>query len=345
MTLIYFILILGITVLIHEFGHYIFAKRAGVYVYEFSIGMGPRLFKWNRKNDETEYSIRLLPIGGYVSLAGEETEENKKIPKGKSLRDKSFIQNLLIMVAGVLNNFILALVLLFVVGLVNGYTETKPIIKTVTSNSSAEVSGLQANDIITKINGHKINNTDKLLLELSTIKEETFTLTVNRDGISKDISIGLNKEEDENGNISFKMGFSLDQTNYKGFGYAIKYAFTKFGSLVEQMIFILIYLFTGKLSVNNLSGPVGIYVLVGNVAKTGFINIIYLMAYISLNVGIINILPFPAFDGGRVFLTAIEKARGKKLSMKVENSINTFGFILLMLLMIYVTLNDILHLF
>ena len=344
MTLIYFILILGITVLIHEFGHYLFAKKAGVYVYEFSIGMGPRLFKWKRKNDETEYSFRLLPIGGYVALAGEEALENKDIPKGKSLRDKSFIQNLLIMVAGVFNNFLLALVLLFIVGLVNGYTETKPIINTISPNSEALVAGLQTNDVITKINNHKVNNTDKLLLELSIIKEDEITLTVNRDGITKDIKLKVNKIEDENG-TSFKMGFTLNQENHKGFVYAIKYAFTKFGSLVEQMIFILIYLVTGKLSLNNLSGPVGIYVLVGNVAKTGFINIIYLMAYLSLNVGIINILPFPAFDGGRVFLTAVEKIRGKKLSMKVENGINTIGFMLLMLLMIYVTLNDILHLF
>ena len=140
------------------------------------------------------------------------------------------------------------------------------------------------------------------------------------------------------------MGFTLDNTNTKGFIPAIKYAFTKFISLFEQMIFILIYLFSGKLSISNLSGPVGIYVLVGNVAKTGIINIIYLMAYISLNVGIINILPFPAFDGGRIFLLTLEKIRGKKLNQKVENIINSIGFALLMFLMAYVTLNDILHL-
>lgn len=344
MTLIYFILILGITIMIHEFGHYLMAKKAGVYVYEFSIGMGPRLLKWKRKNDETEYSLRILPIGGYVQLAGEEGTPDIKIPKGTRLQDKNTIQNILIMGAGVFNNFILALVLLFIVGLFTGYTNQKPIISTVKEDTPAYLVGLEAGDRIVKINNHKTNNVDKLLLELSTVKDENITVQVLRNDEIKEVNLNLTKVE-ENGSVSFKMGFTLDDTNTKGFIPAIKYAFTKFFSLVEQMVFILIYLFSGKLSVNNLSGPVGIYVLVGTVAKQGLLNLVYLMAYLSLNVGIINILPFPAFDGGRIFLLLIEKISGKKIPEKVENTINTVGFILLMILMLYVTFNDILHLF
>ena len=119
MTIIYFILILGITVFIHELGHFMFAKRYGVYVYEFSIGMGPKLFKFNRKNDETNYCIRLLPIGGFVQMAGEEVEEDKNIPIEKSLRSKTAFQRFMIMVAGVMMNFILAFVFLFFLGLFN----------------------------------------------------------------------------------------------------------------------------------------------------------------------------------------------------------------------------------
>ena len=342
MTLIYFIFILGITILIHEFGHYIWAKKMGVYVYEFSIGMGPRIHKW--KKGETEYSLRLLPIGGYVSLAGEEAEENKKIPKGKSLQDKGFLQNVVIMAAGVINNFILAIFILFIVGLFTGYTNHKPIVKEVTTGGPAYAAGINAGDKIVKINGHHVGNTDKLLLELTILKEENITVTIKRGSEYKEVTLNTNKENVD-GQVSYHMGFTLDDTNTKGFIPAIKYAFTKFISLFEQMIFILIYLFSGKLALTNLSGPVGIYVLVGNVAKTGFTNILYLMAYISLNVGIINILPFPAFDGGRIFMLTIEKITGKKLSQKVENYINTIGFILLMLLMFYVTFNDITHLF
>ena len=122
LTIIYFIFILGVTVFIHELGHFLFAKKFGVYVYEFSLGMGPRLFKFNRKNDETDYCIRLFPIGGYVQMAGEEVEVDEKIPKEKRLQSKKWYQRLLIMVAGVMNNFILAIVVLFIVGLVNGVT-------------------------------------------------------------------------------------------------------------------------------------------------------------------------------------------------------------------------------
>lgn len=341
MTLIYFILILGITILIHEFGHFIWAKKTGVYVYEFSIGMGPRVHKWVK--GETEYSIRLLPIGGYVSLAGEEAEPNKKIPKGKSLQDKSTLEKVIIMVAGVINNFILAFILLFIVGLFTGYTNHIPVVGSVSPSTPAYMAGMEVGDRIVKVNGKNTNNTDKLLLELTVMKSDEVSITLKRGNTYKDINISATKEE-VNGNLSYRMGFTLDTTNTKGFVPAIKYAFTKFISLFEQMIFIIIYLFSGKLALNNLSGPVGIYVLVGSVAKTGFMNILYLMAYISLNVGIINILPFPAFDGGRLFLLIIEKIRGKKISQKVENSINTIGFALLMLLMVYVTLNDILNL-
>lgn len=347
MTLIYFILILGITVMIHETGHFIFAKKAGVYVYEYSIGMGPRLFKWKRKNDETEYSLRLLPIGGYVQLAGEDVNNDDKssIPKGKRLQDKTFLQNLMIMVAGVLFNFILAITIFFIVGLVNGYVNMKPIVDEVTIDSPAYIVGLQKGDVIKSVNNHHINNTDKLMLELSVLKNENITLVVNRDNKDITMNIVAEKVEGEKNTISYRCGFTLNQEITKGFLPAIKYAFTKFISLFEQMIFIIGYLITGKLSISNLSGPVGIYNIVGEASKLGFINLVYLMGYLSLNVGFINILPFPAFDGGRVFLLIIEKIRRKKNDPRLENTINTVGFALLMLLMIVVTINDIGNIF
>lgn len=342
MTLIYFILILGITVMIHEFGHYMWAKKMGLYVYEFSIGMGPRLFKWNRTNDETEYSIRLLPIGGYVSLAGEIADDN--IPKGMRLQDKNFFEKFIITVAGVVNNFILAFILLFIIGLFTGYTNTKPIIEEVSKDSSAYNVGIQKNDQIVKINGKNTNNIDKLLLELQTIENDNIKLGVLRDSKYYEYDMSLDRE-DVDGKVTYHIGFTLNSDNTKGILAAFKYATYKFASLVEQMVFIIIYLFSGRLSLNNLSGPVGIYVLVGTVSKEGLLNIIYLLAYISLNVGIINLLPFPAFDGGRLFIYIIEKLIGHKVSQKLENGINTVGFALLMILMVYVTFNDIINLF
>ena len=120
MTIIYFILVLGVTVFVHEFGHFFCAKKAGIYVYEFSIGMGPRLLKFNRKGDETTYSIRAFPIGGYVQMAGEEVELDKNIPESGRLQSKTWFQKALTISAGVLSNFIFAFILLFIVGLING---------------------------------------------------------------------------------------------------------------------------------------------------------------------------------------------------------------------------------
>src|SRR5574344_1935145 len=129
MTLIYFIIILGITVLIHEFGHFIFDKKAGVYVYEFSIGMGPQIFKFKRKNDDTIYSIRLLPIGGFVSMAGEDLEVDTKIPKDKQLCNKSWTQRFLVLFAGIAFNFLLAIIILFTIGMINGVPKNQLEIK------------------------------------------------------------------------------------------------------------------------------------------------------------------------------------------------------------------------
>lgn len=341
MTLIYFILILGLTVLIHETGHFIFAKKAGIYVYEFSIGMGPRLFKWTRPNDETEYSIRLLPIGGYVQLAGEDIEEDENIPKNKSLQGKTFGQKMMTMFAGVLFNFILALVLLFVVGLINGNINSKPIVGEVLVDSPAAKAGLQTGDIITSVNGRFTNTNDKLMLEMVTNKEAVIEFEIKRNGEEKTITINAEKVVDEDGNATYKCGFGYNQEVKKGFFEAIKYSFTKFFSLIEQLVFTIVYLITGRLSVGNLSGPIGIYQLVGETAKTGFINLVFLMGYISLDVGFINLLPFPAFDGGRILFLLIEKITGKPLNPKIENTIHTIGFFLLMILMVFITFQDI----
>ena len=183
LTIIYFIFILGITVFIHELGHFLFAKKFGVHVYEFSIGMGPRLFKFNRKGDETDYCIRLFPIGGYVQMAGEEVEVDESIPKEKRLQSKKWYQRLLIMVAGVMNNFLLAIVVLFIVALVNGVTLDSRYI------GENYISNLQEGDKIVSINGKFVNNYDKLALELAVVGENDFTMTVENKGNKRKIQV------------------------------------------------------------------------------------------------------------------------------------------------------------
>ena len=345
MTLLLLILVLGITVFIHELGHFIFAKKAGIYVYEFSIGMGPRIFKYKRKNDETDYSIRLFPIGGFVSMAGEDIEIDKNIPEEKQMYSKTWMQKFLTIIAGVMFNFLLAIILLFIIGLVNGVPENKNYINEVDSNYPIAETNIKKNDLITKINGKRVRSQDMLLLELTVKSGKTLTFTVrHEDGTVEDIKVKPLKQTVD-GTETYKYGFSLQSKIERGIIPSIKYAFSKTFSLINQMFHIILYLITGNLSLDSLSGPVGIYNIVGESAKAGILNIIYLIAYLCINVGFINLIPFPAFDGGRLLFLVIEKIKGSKINPKVENTIHSIGFILLMILMIVITYNDIIRLF
>lgn len=345
MTIIYFILILGIVVLIHEFGHFIFAKKAGIYVYEFSIGMGPQLFKFHRKNDETEYSIRLLPIGGYVQMAGEDMEEEESdIPKEKQMTNKKWYQRFLTIIAGILFNFLLAIVIFFIVGLVNGVPTDTTTVAEVTKDSAALEAGLQSGDVIEKINGKTILSSDHLMLLVQVNGKETMDVVVDRDG--KEVALEITpKKVEVDDQVTYQYGFSLNNTVVHNFFVAVKYGFTKMFSLLHQMILIIGYLIIGKLSLSSLAGPVGIYTVVEQSAEAGLMSLVYLVGFLSLNVGFINLLPIPAFDGGRILFLLIEKIKGSRVNPKVENTIHAIGFVFLMILMVLITYNDIMRLF
>ena len=345
MTLIYFLLVLGITILIHELGHFIFAKKAGVHVYEFSIGMGPKIFTHKRKNDETEYTIRLFPIGGFVSMAGEDMEdENKSIPKEKQLVSKKWHERFMTIAAGVIFNFILALILLFIVGISTGAPINKATIESIEPDYPA-YNILEVGDTIIKINDKKVNNLDILVLELQIQngKEVTFTV-INNEG-EEEIKKVTPKAIIDEDVTTYVYGFTLKNEVKKGIIPAIKYAFTKTFSLMQQMALIIFYLITGKLSISSLSGPIGIYTIVGQSAEAGLISLIYLTAYLCINVGFINFIPLPAFDGGRLLFLVIEKIKGSRVKPEIENTIHSIGFILLMILMIVITFNDIIRIF
>ncbi len=344
MTIIYFIIILGIIIFIHELGHFISAKKSGIYVYEFSLGMGPKIFKFNRKNDETDYCLRLFPIGGFVQMAGEEIEVDEAVPKEKRFNNKTFGQKFITVIAGILMNFILAIILLFVVGLLNGSPQNKTIIGEVDKNFPAYQAGLKSGDEIIKVNDRNANTNDKLVLQLQVFQGETITLDVKRDGEIKQLTVEP-KLLKEDGKEVYKFGFKIQDEVKQGIIPAIQYAFTKFFSLIHQMVFVIFYLITGQIGLGSLSGPVGIYNVVGSAAATGFVSLLYLTAYISINVGFINFLPIPAFDGGRILFIIIEKIKGKPVNPKFENTVHTIGFFLLMILMVLITCNDIFKLF
>lgn len=345
MTLIYFILILGAVVLVHEFGHFIFAKMCGIYVYEFSIGMGPKLFSRKSKKDETVYSLRAIPVGGYVQLAGEEVEDDKNVPKDRKLQAKKPWQRFLVMFFGAGNNFIFAILLLFMVGLIWGVPSYKPVLSGVDINKPAYLAGLEKGDYILEIDGHKISTTDDISMYLQLAdKEKPVTFKVKKEsGKTSVVNVKPTKEKVDD-KETYVFGIDLKAPIEKGFGKAVKYAFVKTGALFKQMFVVIGNLFTGGLKVSSLSGPVGIYTLVGEQSKAGLDSILYLVAFLSINVGFINLLPLPAFDGGRILFLAIEKIKGSPVKAKTENLIHSIGFFLLMALMIYVTFNDIIRL-
>lgn len=343
MTIIYFLLILSLIIMIHEFGHFVFAKKAGIYVYEFSLGMGPRIFKWKRKNDETEYSIRAFPIGGFVSMAGEDVEVDEKVPVEKRLQSKTWLQRFLVVIAGVMMNFILAFVLLFIYGVVNGINTNEAVIGSISEESAFNTLGIEENDKIIKINNKNTKSLDMFLLEYQVAlngKKVKFTIQ-KPNGDIKDYEIFPSKTEDN----KYTFGFGLKEIKETGFLNYIKYAFKKFFGLMNQMFHTIIYLILGKISLKNLSGPIGIYSIVGEAASLGFMSLVYLTALLSLNVGFINILPLPAFDGGRLFFMLIEKIKGSPVKPEIENRIHAVGMVLLLILMVVICFNDVIKLF
>ena len=346
LNLILLIFILGILVFIHELGHFLFAKKSGVYIYEFSIGMGPKIKGFVGK-DGINYSIRALPIGGYVQMAGEVYEDDNQIPTEKFMCNRPWYQRVLILIAGVSFNFILALVLLFFIALIWGTTNNKPIVGTVLEDSPVEKAGIVPGDVITHINGKRVQSWDETQLRLIiNSKNDYYTFTVKHsDGTTEKYDIKPEITKDEDGNETKTFGVGVDTTIHTGFVNAIKYAFTKFAIVIDTMCITIANLFTGNLSLNALSGPVGIYSIVDQTVSLGIANVIYLIAFLSINLGFVNILPFPAFDGGRVLFLIIEKIKGSKVDSELENKIHTVGFILLMILMLYITAQDIIRLF
>ena len=344
--LLLFILILGVIVFVHEFGHFIFAKWNGVYVYEFALGMGPKICGF--KKGETEYNLRAIPIGGFCQLAGEDLESDKevKIPKNMQLQNKKAWQRFLIMLFGPMNNFILAVILLFFIALIWGGSTMKPVVTEIEKDSAAYKVGMKENITVVKINGKKVETSDDISLYLAIANPKKGATFVVKDKNNKKYTYKVKpKKVKEDGKETYRYGIGIKQKKTNGLGNAFIYTYKKTKSIFKQMFITVGYLFTGKISLSQLSGPVGIYSVVGQQRSAGLANILYLMAFLSINVGFINLLPIPAFDGGHILFIIIEKIKGSPIKPEIENKIHTVFLILLMLLMVVITFNDILRLF
>ncbi len=344
-TLLLLFIILSVIISIHEFGHFITAKKCGVYVDEFALGMGPVLWKHKPKNSETTYNLRAFPIGGFVSMAEKDIKE-LKLKKKQILENKTTIQKLCVLLMGIVMNFILAIVLFFISGLLYGRPITNTTIGAVLEDSPAYNAGFEVGDSVLSINNHKVDNWDDIILEISAKKPETnYSFIIEKsDGsiVTYDVIPNVKVENDTE---TRSFGIGSGKTEYKyGFINAVIYGFEGFRDTFKTIFNVLESLFVGKVSLDNLSGPVGIYSIVDTLKSQGLSAILYLTAYLSINVGIINLIPIPVFDGGRVLLVIIEAITKKKSSDKIENILNYIGFSIMIILMLYVTFNDIIRL-
>ncbi|WP_313756532.1 RIP metalloprotease RseP [Tissierella sp.] len=315
-----------VVILVHEFGHFAVAKIVGIRVNEFSIGMGPKLFQ--KKKGETEYTLRALPIGGYVKMEGEDEASND--PRG--FNKVSVLSRIAVVAAGAIMNFILAIVILTIVSY--GIGMPTNIIDNTVPGSPAEKSGLISGDTIININGIEINNW------------ETTVDSINKSDPNKEIDIDI-KRDSEIKKIMVKPITEKGKTiigivpKYeKSISSAIKGGFENTFMFLKLMFEFIGMIFKGKVGINHLSGPVGVIHEVGVQAKLGIYNLLYILGFISVNLGFFNLLPIPALDGSRIVFLLIELVRGKPIDPEKEGFIHFVGFVLLISLMLIVTYRD-----
>ncbi len=338
------VLLFGVLIFIHELGHYLTARWSGVKILEFSLGMGPAILKKEKKG--IQYSLRAFPIGGFVQMDGEDgdgTDENSFDKKPKRKR-------LIILAAGAFNNIVFGFLLICLVyGLMRGITlYPTTYVAEFDENAQSSSSGLAEKDKIVSVNGYRIYSYTDLAYAFSLDTDKDLTLTVIRNGKKQVLeNVKLPVVDDEYGK-RYEIDFTVYGTK-KTVWSTVKYSFDNTISLSRSIYSFIGSLFTGKADLKNVSGPVGTTKIVGDavVSEKGFdfASLFLMMAMISINLGIVNLLPFPALDGGRILLLGYEAIFKKRLNKKVEAAINTTGFILLMGLMLIITIKDVVHLF
>jgi len=421
-TVIAFIFMFGLLVFVHEWGHLIFAKRAGMLAREFAIGFGPKIFSFVR--NETLYTIRLLPIGGYVRVAGEDPEiielkpgyhiglefnddgkVNKIIVNNKSkhpnarvievehadldhqlviegyeldehdeklifdvdpkaafvmdetatqiapydrqFASKSVGQRGMQLFAGPLMNFVLAIVIFIIIGVTQGVPVDEAKLSEIQSGSPAEEAGFQPNDEVVQIEGNPVSTWEEFTAIVRDNPEEELAMVIQRDGEEVPLTVvpnalpqlNMDGEEVMIGQIGVYHAFE------KSFFGTFEWGFTQTYETTKMILTNLMMLITGQVSIELLSGPVGIYDATDQVVQTGFMNFLMWTAMLSINLGIINLVPLPALDGGRLMFVGLEAVRGKPIAQEKEGLFHIIGFAFLMLLMIVVTWNDIQRLF
>lgn len=332
-TLISSLVVFLLVVMLHEFGHFTVAKLSGIKVNEFSIGMGPKLFQ--KQKGETAYSLRALPIGGYVAMEGE--EERSHDPR--SFNNAPILKRMAVVLAGAFMNFILAFLAFTIIFSIVGYGSNE--IDTVIKDSPAEIAGIKAGDKIIEIDKIKTKDIYEINALIRDKKDEEINLKINRNGENLEINLKP-KYSEENKMYLIGITSKLKHSFFK----SIELGAKRTGEMSLMILKSLKMIFDGSFKMEYLSGPVGVVQMIGSESSKGFLNFLQILALISVNLGVFNLLPIPALDGGKFLFLLIEALRGKPINEKFEQGLSLIGISILFSLMIYVTIfNDIGRLF
>jgi len=344
LTIVSFLVVFTIVALVHEWGHLYFSKKVGIRVHEFGLGFGPTLFSVKKNN--TTYKINLLPILGYVRIAGleDETNEEKQTPETERYTSKSPWAKFLSIAAGAVMNLVLGfLVFSFVfmmIGMPSGVSNT---IDTIAPGSEAAKIGLQPGDKLLTVNKRSFEKPEDAVKVIHDNAGKKVLISVERNGqtrlftavpqYNKRLKMGL-------------IGFSLKPTYEKvGFFKSFYYGATQTLGLMLMILVLVGKLFVGKIAIGDLAGPVGIAQITGQYAQQGILSLLNFIAFFSINVGLLNLLPIPALDGGRLVFVLIEAIRRKPIKIEVENKIHQVGLIVLLTFLAALTVNDVLRFF
>ena len=360
MTLLLFLLILSVLIFVHELGHFYMAKKNGILVEEFGFGLPPRI--WGKKIGETIYSINLLPIGGFVKLYGEDaiTENNEQKTMSSDLGRAFFTQRktvrAVILLAGVVMNFVLGVVLFSVIYTRLGIpTESGEVsIVEIVPNSPAAEAGIRREEVVLAVDGQMIESTDQFveLVNASAGREIELSLgEADMEVYGRMVTVTPREDPPENeGSLGVVVSsvrmkfFPLWQMPLRGAWFGLKEAIGWGLTIVVALYVMIRDLLMAGVVPQDIAGPVGIFQLTGTVARAGILSLLQFVAILSVNLAVINILPFPALDGGRLLFLGIEAVTGKRVDGKLEQWMHGLGMVLLLFLLVLVTLNDIVRL-